>query len=270
MTIENLDTLHYETPPINEVVCGLMFEPLKELLAPHLGLLWERYKPDFATCKQQPPLAIQLETPEGTLTEAQVIFDEAPLPRVWFEETSGNGLIQVQRDRFHYNWRRVNSDDEYPHFDKVFGLFTEKLETFQRFVREIGCGELSIKQYELTYVNQILLGEGWHSVADIGDVFCDFSWKQDKDRMQPEALNWRVTFPLPVGMGRLHAAVRSAVRNSDKKQILLFDLTARGGTEDRAVEKMQSWFVGSHNAIVRAFVEMTTQRIQKELWKLQK
>src|SRR5689334_15682106 len=108
MTIDDLDTLNYETPPINEVVCGLMFEPLNELLAPHLGLLWEKYKPGFATCKQQPPLALQLEKPEGTISEAQVVFEEPPLPRVWFEETGGNGIIQVQRDRFHYNWRRMN------------------------------------------------------------------------------------------------------------------------------------------------------------------
>jgi len=270
MTTDDLDTLNYETPPINEVVCGLMFEPLKELLAPHLGLLWERYKPGFTTCKQQPPIAVQIERPEGTLTEAQMVFDELPLPRVWFEETDGNGIIQVQRDRFHYNWRRINTEDEYPHFDKVFALFAEKLGTFREFVREIGCGELVTKQYEMTYVNHIPLGEGWTSVADIGEVFRDFSWKRDDERMKPDAFNWRLTFALPNGAGRLHTTVRSAVRNSDKKQILLFDLTARGIGDENSTEKMRSWFVGSHNEIVRAFQELTTPKIQQERWRLQR
>lgn len=264
-----LEALHFEAPPINEVVCGLMFEPLKELLAPHLGILWERYKPTFATCKELAPLAVQIEIPAGTIAEAEII-DVPPLPRIWFEETGGNGLIQVQRDRFHYNWRRISADDEYPHFEKVFGLFKAKLETFRAFVSEIRPGELVPKQLEITYVNHIPLAEGWHSVADMGDVFSDFSWKRDEARMQPEAVNWRVSFALPEGTGRLHATVRSASRIPDNKQILLFDLTARGIGEDRTAEGMENWFVNAHSQIVRAFVELTSPKMQEAVWRQKK
>jgi uncharacterized protein (TIGR04255 family) len=265
-----LEALHFEEPPINEVVCGLMFEPLKELLAPHLGVLWERYKPTFASCKELAPLAIQFEMPVGTAAEAEILLTEIPpLPRVWFEETNGNGVIQVQRDRFHYNWRRISADDEYPHFDKVFALFKAKLEIFREFVREIRPDELVPKQLEITYVNHIPLGKGWNSVTDMGNVFPDFSWKQDKERMQPESVNWRVSFTLPGGVGRLHATVRSGRSIPDNKPILLFDITARGIGEDRTTEGMKRWFVEAHNQIVKAFVKMTTPEMQA-VWKLQK
>jgi uncharacterized protein (TIGR04255 family) len=232
--------------------------------------LWGRYKPTFATCKELAPLATQFEMPAGIAAEAEMLLTDVPLlPRVWFEETNGNGIIQVQRDRFHYNWRRMSANDEYPHFDKVFALFKAKLETFREFVREIGPGELMPKQFEITYVNHIPLGEGWYSVADMGSVFPDFSWKQDEERTRPESINWRVTFALPGGAGRLHATVRSALRIPDNKQILLFDLTARGIAGDRTVEGMESWFVEAHNQIIKTFVELTSPKMHV-VWRLQK
>lgn len=34
----------FENPPVVEVVCGIQFEYLSQLITPHFGLLWEMYK----------------------------------------------------------------------------------------------------------------------------------------------------------------------------------------------------------------------------------
>src|SRR5450759_2459077 len=105
----------FENPPITEVVCGVAFETLRSLLAPHLGLLWEKYRPEFSRCQEAVPLAVQIENPEGTVAEAE-IMDVPPLPRVQLRNAKGDGMIQVQRERFHYNWQKVSPDEKYPRF----------------------------------------------------------------------------------------------------------------------------------------------------------
>lgn len=259
------DNLHFDRPPIIEVVCGLMFEPLKELLAPHLGLLWERFKPAYAMCKEAPPLAIQIETEAGTVSEAEFL-EVPPLPRIMFEEPQGNGVLQIQRDRFHHNWRRQSLEDVYPHFEEVFSLFQMRLDTFRAFLAEAGLGKMAIKQYEITYVNHIPRGDGWETTADIGNVFPDFSWRRDDKRSEPSSINWRASFKLP--SGRLHTTIRNATRISDSKEIILFDLTARGIGEDRTDEDMEQWFRNSHDEIVKAFAEMTSPELQTATWRV--
>ncbi|MDG3008440.1 TIGR04255 family protein [Paludisphaera mucosa] len=270
-TAAAFEDLHFEAPPINEVVCGLSFDPVKELLAPYLGLLWERYKPAFSTCQELPPLPTVFETATGTGGEPEFqILDLPPLPRIWFEETEGNGLIQVQRERFHYNWRRKSDDDEYPHFESVFALFKEKLDAFRDFLRELRPEELTPKQLELTYVNHIDFSLGLDSVIDMGKVFSDFSWKRHEGRLEPESANWRLAFRFPNGQGRLHVNVRSAMRISDSKPIILFDLTARGIGDDRTQKGIDTWFRDAHDSIVRAFVELTTRDMQEAVWRQKK
>jgi hypothetical protein len=106
-----------------------MFSNLAKLLAPHLGLLWDRYKPTYSECQELAPLAVQVEGASGAQPGVELL-EVPPLPRVWFMEPNGNRLIQVQRDRFHHNWRKINPEDEYPRHKKVLELFHDRLETF--------------------------------------------------------------------------------------------------------------------------------------------
>src|SRR5260370_28834038 len=83
----------YNNPLVNEVVCGVLFESIKTLFAPHLGLLWERFKSDYPTCQEVPPLVPAIETfdrPSGQ-TPLSIELSELPsLPRVWFVHSGGN------------------------------------------------------------------------------------------------------------------------------------------------------------------------------------
>lgn len=205
-----------------------MFTALKNLLAPHLGLLWERYKPEYSECQEVAPLPTQIEDSGGSLAGVEILdVHVPPLPRIWFTEPNGNRLVQIQRERFHHNWRKINPEDEYPRHKRVLQVFNERLETFRSFVSESGLGELQLKQYEMTYVNHILAESGWNSVADISKVFPDFSWRDRSDRPlgAPEGIHWKSVFALPEGMGRLHVTIRNASRITDNQPILLFELT---------------------------------------------
>src|SRR6266480_3040610 len=93
----------FERPPLDEVVIGVQFEPLKEFHAAHLGLYWSRIRSIYPLTEDQPPLAHLVESTEPRPTPSAGFISIQPLPsvpRCWFLDASRNQLIQVQQDRF--------------------------------------------------------------------------------------------------------------------------------------------------------------------------
>src|SRR5438552_8588615 len=76
----------FDNPPVIEVVCGMQFKPLGSLLAPHLGLLWDRFTAEYPTCQEVAPLAAVIERLGDATTPSLefAVSDVPPLPRVWF------------------------------------------------------------------------------------------------------------------------------------------------------------------------------------------
>lgn len=121
---------------------------------------------------------------------------------------NGNGIIQVQRDRFLHNWRKLNAETTYPRYDQVIGMFLDHFGTLQRFLAQHKLGSIEPLQYEMTYVNHIYTGEGWTANADVGKIFADFVWRTAQTRFlpDPEGINWRTTFVLQDKAGRMRRA----------------------------------------------------------------
>ena len=46
-----------------------------------------------------------------------------PTPRVFFINTRRTELLQVQRDRFIHNWRKIGDGDQYPRFERMLETF---------------------------------------------------------------------------------------------------------------------------------------------------
>ena len=259
----------FENPPVVEVVCGVLFQELASLLAPHLGLLWEKFKRDYPTCQEVPPLASIVERFDEA-AQVQIEFtDKPPLPRIWLIHRNQNGIIQVQRDRFLHNWKKVPPDDEYPRYRAVIQMFRDRLATFEAFLTETGLGTIEPKQYELTYVNQIPAGQAWTTLDDLGKVFPDFAWRPSQQRFlpSPEIVNWRTSFVLPERSGRLHATIRTGKRAEDGTRILGLELTARGMPAEASREAMWRWFDLAHEWVVRGFADLTGNEMHDSVWR---
>jgi len=261
--------INYENPPLIEVVCGIMFKPLTTLLTPHFGVLWETFRPEYPTCREVAPLTPVIEQ-FGSEREVPIIFtDVPPLPRIWFIHKEENGIIQVQRDRFIINWRKIRSKDEYPRYHHVNNLFRKSLSQFETFLKENKIGEIEHLQYEMTYINHLPQKEGWETLEGIGELFPDFPYKSHGKRILPcpEGINFRIRFDLPSQAGRLHVNVRSAELTPTKTPIILLELTARGIGLDKTVEGMWKWFDLAHEWIVYGFADLTSEEVQKKIWK---
>ena len=257
----------YSNPPVTEVVCGVLFKPLEAFRLPHLGLFWQKIKPDFPTCQEVAPLMPLIEG-FGEGPENLLQLNEMPLPRVWFVHRDDVAIVQVQRDRFLHNWKKSKPTDSYIRYPTVLDFFKQRLASFESFLEENSLGTLDPLQYEMTYVNHILQGEGWNDASDLGKVFRDHQWNGEENRFLPgiEHLNIRTSFVLPNRAGRLHVSIRDGKRSNDLKPLILFELTVRGFPADNSRTAMWAWFGVAHEWIVRGFTDLTTEAIQKSVW----
>ncbi|GAX36289.1 TIGR04255 family protein [Nodularia sp. NIES-3585] len=261
----------YGQPPVREVACSVLFPSLEGLLSPHLGLLWQKFQPEYPFCDDVVPINPKMEAFNAKEADSELIFSNIPpLPRVWFINEDGTRIIQIQRDMFVHNWRKVNLESEYPRYGSLVKAFQEHLKKFNNFLFEAELGQIQPLQYELTYVNQIPQGQGWLKLEDIGKIFPDISWRISPQRFltYPQSISWTKVFELPDELGRLHTSVKAVVLNEELT--LLFELTVQGIGNYNSIETLENWFDIAHEWIVRAFADLTSEEIQTQDWKLRR
>jgi len=115
------DLPDFRKPPVTETVLSLQFEPLGGLTAAHLGLMWQRFRPQLPEVEEHPPLPPVFEKFEPP-SPAQVevtIEEKPPVPRLWFLNPPKTELIQIQVDRFIHNWRKMQGMEPYPHYEPI-------------------------------------------------------------------------------------------------------------------------------------------------------
>jgi uncharacterized protein (TIGR04255 family) len=260
------DLPDFESPPVNEVVLGVQFEPLEGLQTAHLGLLWSRFRSDFPVVEQQPPLPPQPpEDLSGTVKPIEIqvqMLSAPPSPRLYFISESGNQLVQVQNDRFIANWRRVRDEDTYPRYEAVRAYFAQGLRGLLDFADAESLGPIRFKQCEVIYLNQLPAGEGWKDFGDLGEVLAFWTGEMsDVSLPEPEASSVAFQFLLPdarAPRGRLYVDVRPSLRATDLSPLLAMNLTARVPLEEGSPESVLAAVDFGREWIVRAFASTTT------------
>ena len=250
----------FKNPPVIEVVCGIVFEAIKGFKAHHLGLFWQKVQDEFPECEHAARLGLDPATEPLDLVNY--------LPRVWFINEEQNRLIQLQDDRFFFNWRRVKEKEAYPRYSTIIEAFKVNFRVFQEFLKEEDLGSVNLKECELTYINHIPKGEGWESLRDINGVFRDIAWDSIGERFLPEPLHIRgqIIFPLPDDKGTLKLTLEHGKRRSDNWPVLILHNSARGLGQHKSMEDVWKWFEVVHEWIVRGFADLTSPTIQKEVW----
>lgn len=239
--------------PLSEVVCGVEFNA-PDFSSIHFGLYWQAIRERFPS----PPLD---KPPIGAL---EIMASPPSLRRVWFESVDRKQLIQLQANRFLYNWKRLSEQDEYPHFDVLYPNFEKEWTAFQDWWIELDKLPLQPIHYELTYLNQIDAKFGWSSPNDTPNIFSFLDVGLPDRLPQLVQHDCSLLFSLPNEQGSLTMRLNQAKRIEDNSNMILLELTAR--SIDCHIS-LSRWFADVHVFLVNTFVELLSDSA-KEDWGL--
>lgn len=267
VTSRPLDLPDSSNPPVVETLLSAQFDRLSGLQTAHFGLYWNVVHDRYPRTEEHGELPSLVERfPEQAQPSVGIQFqalEAPPTPRFWFVNDAGTELIQVQRDRFIKNWRKVGEEASYPRYERVRAGFDQDFIAFGEFVTTNHLGTIRLNQCEVTYINHIVAGEGWKSHEDIDKVFT--VWRQPTSSFpgQAQDLAFRARFPIFEDngsfAGRLHITLQPVTRLTDGVPMFLLDLTARGISKDTDFYDLgRQW-------IVRSFAEITTPTMH-EIW----
>jgi uncharacterized protein (TIGR04255 family) len=188
---------------------------------------------------------------------------------VWFLNEDESALIQIQKDRFTYNWKRQKANGPYPRYQAIYPEFESWISKFGDFVKENDLGDLQFRQFELTYVNHIPMDSLDHFVARPTDTLLDHKRDAGRDRFLPEPTNfsWTTEYPLPNDTGRFYIVAQSARTITDGQPVIRLDISAKGIGQNASLSGMRSWFDVAHEWIIHGFVDVTDKRVQREVWR---
>ena len=261
----------FERPPVNEVVLSVAFERPKTLSIAHLGNFWSStLSKDYPETEEVAPYQPQIEN-MGAFAYPQIsmqLLDRPPSPRIWAKSTDGQTLVQLQSDWFAVNWRRQDRPEiEYPHWEFVESNFTSEFRKFRDYVDHANLGEVTLRQCEVTYINQIQPGDIWQDHSQLDRVFSFENFVGLSSIGTPVSSNFGLIYLLrdsEIDVGRLYVNMQPAFQSDTRQPIVLLTLIARGMPLSQSEDGILSFFRVGHEAIVRSFAGLTTEPMHRE------
>lgn len=253
-----------------EVACSVQFEPITGLHAGRLGLLWEHYRDRYPNVEQQPPLTASREQFEpkpvriGFSLEGS--FPMFPMPRLWFLSEDGTRLIQVQRDHFIVNWRKLDTQAEYPRYHSIRETLIEEFGRFQDFLKKQRLALPPIVQTELTYVNHIDARQADGARKPLSQIVQIWTGETPDAKLpQFEEASFHARYIIRDGdqpTGRLHINLEPQLYVRDNAPVYALTLISRGAPPSPEFEGALSSLDKGHEAIVEGFTAITTEEMQ--------
>ena len=250
--------LTFDVPPIAEVSLGCKFLPRPDFLVPHFGALWERIKKDYPDVAHAGQI---VNPPEGLL----VSDDGVMLPRVWYISSDKVRLMQLQQNRFHFNWRKTPERPDYVRFPAIQAETLRLWGLLGEYVLEATGSALQPVVNELTYTNLFLI-EGKSAFELANESLRDAAWcRETRFLHAPDAVAYSYSFSLPDGVGDLSVDIKTGRRADAADGVLKVDLTVRGKHSEQ--QALGPWSQQAHDILVEAFKDMTTPAMHKR-WEL--
>lgn len=252
----------FSNPPLAEVALGLQFDPIPGLTSAHLGVFWAQISELFPTTTDAIPLEPLFEkfgedskfSTAGTGLRTRQI---APGTRLQAVDRDGVNMVQLQRDRIVFNWRRKGRA-EYPRWESLINDFAKVLEPFKMFLKNHDFQGLSLTQWEVIYVNYLRKPGLWESASQWPEVLPGIiGLAKLPDGLLLDSLHSKYSFLLPNDSGRLHAeAIHGYVTDpGEEGEAIILKFTARGGIPANDPNGLGSLGVG-HEVIVKAFASV--------------
>lgn len=248
------EPVRFSKPPVSELVFDIAFRLPRPMQTAHVGAFWSIVRSEFPSAIDKapvPPMQVPLRTGQPPTVSVE-ISELPPLRRTWFEDTEQRELMQLQEDRFIFNWRRKGLEDAYPGYGAIEPLFERRFLQLQEFLDEAGLGAMDYVGFELTYVNQITATNGLGPVA-LHAALVDHVRDDASERFlpPPQVATTISIYALPEGDGVLRLQSQGTGSN------LRIDLAARVDATGRDDQYRRRWFSVAHDWIIRGFKDAT-------------
>lgn len=257
----------FDNPPVVETAVGIQFAELSGFRTMHFGIFYETIRDRYGFAEDQPRLDPIVETFPKAVRLPHFKVRTAPRPeRVWYTESEdGSYLLQLQPDRFGFNWRQTEENARYPSYTESSQLCLKEFRGFLGFC-DIHGFNVRPDLCEVIYVNHIWPNEGESPIELFEKIFPGISWNHS-DKWLPPPENVRLNRVYVIGdqQGRLYAEAEIA-HQKDRGDLILLKMTARvlHRSEDPAdiVDTLQL----GHDWVVNGFVSLTDPAIRRERW----
>ncbi|AJA10656.1 Putative secreted protein [Sphingopyxis fribergensis] len=259
----------FERPPLVEQAITVIFEQLPDFSIGDFGLFWTKIQSEFPYSEAQTPIDGKIEGEAFRPQQFQLrLLQASTLPRCFYRSDNGSELVQLQPNRFSFNWLGTD-DTHYPRSEATMARFHALFARFKEFVAERDLGTIKITQCELVNVNIIAVADFGESFAVAPLIFEAANFGRRVEFLQPESYmsNTQQAIMGSDGfVGRLYAEISPVTKIEDGAPAYRFEITARGApAEDN--NGVQTFFDYARNALNGSFLATTTEHAQK-LWGL--
>lgn len=261
---------HFDRPPLVEQAIVAVFEPIEHFTIVDYGLFWAELKDEFPVVESTDPAVAQVESfdhpraPDPTLQ----LLQSLPLPRAMFRDAVGGELVQLQADRFGFNWSKVDGG-HYPRSEPVMARFENLFERFRSFVAGRGLGSMNLRQCELTNLNIIPVqdfGAGYDEMTEALRVDpLDLGLPFLRAETYTRSRQHRILGSNGDSLGRLHTVITPVVSTQDGAKAFRLEFTARSRPSINSLDEMRAFFAVGRDAINGAFCSTVTDKM-RERW----
>jgi uncharacterized protein (TIGR04255 family) len=237
--------------------------------------VWDLYRPEFGLAEEQLPLPPTFETfghnPQLVPPVSFRLLTAADLPRMFFLNQDRTRLIQVQRDRFIHNWRKVGIDDSYPRYEGMRDTFRSGLENFMTYIEGAKLGLVEPTQCEVTYINHIIVPPETTSFEVTDTMFGRFVDRSTVPGLgRPEDGRFTLRYVIRGNdnrpLGRL-VVTSEPVWRADGCQVVQFVLAARGAPTTPTLDAVIDFLNRGREYIVHGFKALTSNEMHNK-WEL--
>ena len=268
------DLPDFSDPPLTEVVLGVQFNSLEKFNTPYVGRLWELLQGDYPTAEEHPPIMPVFETfGQPIPLTGGIGFSPSSLlgmPRSFLLNADKTKVLQIQRDRFLHNWRKLDdADNQYPRFEHILLKFEEELRAFARFIEFQGLGTIEPNQCEISYINQIQIDKDQSPYNAMAEIFGSLIQYPDAEEIGPPddanlLLRYIVKSADQRPIGRLVVSAEPG-QLPNRQTIIQLSLTVRGAPEPSDIAGAVAFLQAGRSHIVKTFAAITSPRMH-EIW----
>ncbi len=258
----------FNKPPVVETVLGVQFPEIAAFTNVHFGLFWVMIRERFPRPPQdQPRIAwVDESFPYRPVPSGLNLRLSGSSPqRVWYKSKSESELIQLQPDRFHFNWR-LGKGEDYPSFEANRERFLAEYEGFESF-----CSDQRLEQpkpclAEVTYVNHLVPRDDESAVSLLQDALVGVEFQSMNAPLGvPERATFNRVFPIGDSKGRLYVEANLA-QQRDRTEFVLLKLTSRVSLPEDGSLSFADGLTMAHDWLVAGFAAVARPEIQQERW----